>query len=234
MGNWQQRPRGYARSRGRNPLDSVDRQTRCTNCESINHWYAECPDLHADNVETPKNEVQITLFQSGINHEQDMKGFVRESLSAAVVDCGASKTVCGHTWLNCYLDTLQETERSAVKSDRSCSVFKLGDEVRVSSNRRVVIPAHIGDKNVSIQTEVVDSDVPLLFSKPSLQRANAKIDFENDTITMLGTSSNLLHTSTGHYAIPIGKEKALHQLEHEDVNVTLVTNGVSNDDKRKV
>ena len=52
---------------------------------------------------------------------------------------------------------------------------------------------------------------------------------------MLGTSSNLLHTSTGHYAIPIGKEKALlHQLEHEDVNVTLVTNGISNDDKRKV
>ena len=48
---------------------------------------------------------------------------------------------------------------------------------------------------------------------------------------MLATSSNLLHTSTGHYAIPIGKKEALHQLEHEDVNVTMVTNGISNDKK---
>ena len=74
---------------------------------------------------------------------------MRESSSAAVVDCGASKTVCGETWLNCHLDTLQETEKSAVKSDRSCSIFKFGDVVR-------------GDKNVSIQTLIARSSFPTL------------------------------------------------------------------------
>ena len=75
-----------------------------------------------------------------------MKGFVRESFSAAVVDCGASKTVCGEAWLNCYLlDTLQEAEESVVESHSKGSVFKFGDGARVSSNRKVIIPAHIGN-----------------------------------------------------------------------------------------
>ena len=46
------------------------------------------------------------------------------------------------------------------------------------------IPAQIGDTKCSIETEVVDIDLPLLFSKDSLKRAKAVLDMCNNKATM--------------------------------------------------
>ena len=60
-------------------------------------------------------------------------------------------------------------------------------------------------KEVTIQTDVVDSDIPLLLSRTAMKKAAIKMDLENDTATIMGRGVALNLTSSGHYCIPIDK-----------------------------
>ena len=50
-----------------------------------------------------------------------------EFLCAAVLDSGASRTVHGQCWMNCYLETLNESELKDVETFESNGAFKFGD-----------------------------------------------------------------------------------------------------------
>ena len=60
----------------------------------------------------------------------------------------------------------------------------------------------VGGLKVSIETDVVSYDLPLLLSKYSMQKANTKLDFENNTV-MFGREIDLTFTTSGHYCIPM-------------------------------
>ena len=78
------------------------------------------------------------------------------------------------------------------------------------------IPAQIGDTKCSIETEVVDIDLPLLFIKDSLKRAKAVLDMCNNKATMFHEPVELNYTSTGHYCIDIsGKQETKYNKESE-------------------
>ena len=55
------------------------------------------------------------------------KTFVDEALSTAILDSGCTRTVCGQTWMNCYLDTLLKEESDQVVTESSETFFKFGD-----------------------------------------------------------------------------------------------------------
>ena len=58
-------------------------------------------------------------------------------------------------------------------------------EMKVAaSEKNVVIPCNIAGKNVSLKTDVVKSEIPLLLSKKSMKAAESKIDFVNDRICL--------------------------------------------------
>ena len=58
-------------------------------------------------------------------------------------------------------------------------------------------------KNVFIETDVVEAEIPMLLSKNSMKKGNAKLDFVNDTIDICGETTKLNFTSSGHYMIDI-------------------------------
>ena len=60
------------------------------------------------------------------------------------------------------------------------------------------IPARIAGKLVTVITDVVESNIPLLFS---LQKMNAQIHYGNDTAVILGNKVDLNFTSSGHHCI---------------------------------
>ena len=99
--------RGFARGglgrkskRGRNPSNENGYTSKCVICESINHWAANCPDVLFSQDCSPDNSFDdydhhVTLFQSNLISEESIKVFVSESLSAAILDSGATATVSG-------------------------------------------------------------------------------------------------------------------------------------------
>ena len=219
-----------------NPLGSDGYISRCMICQSVCHWANQCP--HAYENQQKYGEVSITMYKTDFTkYKEEMSVLVGETWSMAVIDSGASSTVCGLNWYNCYVDSLTEENKRRIKMERSDTLFKFGDGEKIKSLRKVYIPIKIGEKDVMLQTDVVNTEIPLFLSKQAMKRGNAVIDFDSDVIviTMFGVEYLTTLTTSGHYAIPISIESNLmSKLESESTvsNVTLIASG--EEDKHKI
>ena len=83
--------------------------------------------------------------------------------------------------------------------------LKFGNGNKLNSLYKVTLPCVIADTEVSIVTDVVDSDIPLLLSKASMKTARTCLNFENEIVTMFKKKIPLRCTSSGNYHIPITK-----------------------------
>ena len=93
--------------------------------------------------------VQIQLL------EETMETLISERLSMAVLDSGCTKTVCGETWLNCYLETLSDEDKKLLHVEDSNSVFESGDSKLIKSNKKGTFLTVIADQKVMLTTNVI-------------------------------------------------------------------------------
>ena len=66
------------------------------------------------------------------------------------------------------------------------------------SNKIVKIPATIWSKNVMIEANVVNNDIPLLLSRDSMKRANMIVNFNTDKAVLFGEEVSLHSTKCEH------------------------------------
>ena len=193
-------------------------QTRCAICESINHWAQDCPDKGSRDFNT-----LCCPYQSDYDHPNKLKNLVVESWNAAVLDSGASKTVCGQSWLDCYIESLNESNKSILSYNEASNFYRFGDGKRICSTKSVKLPVVIGQQPVTIESDVVHCDVPLLMSRSSMKRSNMHLNSENDTANTFNQDINLIVTKSGHYAILLTvPRQLLHEFERNgSVNITL-------------
>ena len=185
-----------------NPLYSEGNVSRCNICDRKFHWARKCPDAYENQSQDSRGRTEtISLFQSLNHYANDMRVFVGETLSCAVLDSGCTQTVCGRKWLECYRDSLSNED--IVEEKPSTVAFKFGSGKPVTSTKRTVILAVIGSKEVNLETDMIDVDIPLLMSKSAMKKAETVLNFNEDCVTMFGEQQPLLKTSSGHYAIPI-------------------------------
>ena len=111
--------------------------------------------------------------------------FLGETLGSAVLDSGASSTVCGTKWYKCFLETLTDAQKKKIVKRKGVRTFKFGDGNKLNSLYKVILPCVIADIEVSIITDVMNSDIPLLLSKDAMKKAGTCLSFEDDTVTML-------------------------------------------------
>ena len=96
---------------------------------------------------------------------------------------------------------------ASIRKRRKTS-FRFGDGYSVESEKTVTVPAKIGKKNIMIKTNVIDTNLPLLLRK-QLKKANLKIDFSNETVSMSDRKDKIVFTSRGHYPVPISETNYL-------------------------
>ena len=70
------------------------------------------------------------------------------------------------------------------------------------------MPVTIGNDKISLETDVVDIDIPLLLSKATMKKSSTVIDFNKDT-AMFGKQQPSVKTTSGHYAIPLTKRQQI-------------------------
>jgi hypothetical protein len=122
-----------------------------------------------------------------------------------ILDSGCTATVCGRAWLNCYLDSLSPDQLKCVERRKSNTIFQFGGGERLKSQGQYEIPVTILDRNMCIQTDVVDSSIPLLWSRKDMKSASVKIDLENDRLEVLGQNVPMEFTESGHICLPLLK-----------------------------
>ena len=202
-----------------NPLNRYGKPSRCAVCGSVYHWAKSCPDQEESlNVcsqsakldrndytsSDADNEVHFSLFV-GYNGTGDnkLKSLVNECIGHALLDSGCSKTVSGEVWLNQYCQSLSDFDKTCVKEEPSNSNFTFGDGKKVKASKKVTVPCYINGKRSIIDTEVVESNVPLLLSKKSMKKGGMIINFKDDSLTMGNERIALKSTNSGHYLLPL-------------------------------
>ena len=193
-----------------NPQDRTGNMTICFNCGSRFHWSYDCPYGHSSRnkhgVEMEKDfSVPHMVLISKQKRKYSGDIFLSETLGSAVLDSGASSTVCGTKWYKCFLETLTDAQKKKIVKIKGVRTFKFGNGNKLNSLYKVILPCVITDIEVSIITDVVNSDIPLLLSKDAMKRAGTCLTFEDDTVTMLKKKIPLTCTSSGHNYIPITK-----------------------------
>ena len=212
------------RKKGRNPLDMYGNITRCQICDSVNHWRNSCPDR---NISTYQEEVEVDnkdLWEEEekltyeISHavtlgeeieDPTLLTYTCETMSVGVLDSGAPNSVCGSKWLKCYLSTLSEKDKKEVTYEKTNNYYKFGCCRKIKADQKVTIPAVIGEKDIMIKMDTVEGELPLLLSRQFMKKTKADLNFEDDTIQILGQKLNLILTESGHYALPLGKNRQI-------------------------
>lgn len=151
-------------------------------------------------------EDEHAVLFTGYNKEEVRRLGV-DARNCAVLDSACSSTVCGDSWINNYIQSLDKDDRQKVKQTEGQRVFKFGGGTCLKSKGEYSLPAVIAGKEVMIKTDVVESDIPLLLSRTAMKKAAIKMDLENDTATIMGKEVALNLTTSGHYCIPIDKSE---------------------------
>ena len=204
---------------GKNPILRNGQPTRCNICQSINHWRNDCPDKLVSEATYLVNEVVL-------HHCNDivLKSLVAETWCSAVLDSGATSTVCGINWFNEFRSSLSDSEVDKISYSESNKPYKFGDGKCINATKSARIPAHFGNNSISIQADIVNAEIPLLLSNSSMKRLRMSVNFDNDTADILGNSVPLATTSAGLYALPITKPvQLLHRFEEQDQQQTTLT-----------
>ena len=128
-----------------------------------------------------------------------------ESFGLAIIDTGCPRTASGKIWLKAYTDSLSLKDRHSITSKASSHKFRFGDGKHYKSDKYVILPIYINGHRYKLGVEVVDCDIPLLLSRETLHRANARIDIANDSIQILGESVPMITTTSGHICLRIGR-----------------------------
>ena len=204
-GNWRDKQETqYPKARGKNPLSKSGAQTRCRNCQSINHWENKCPDKEVSDTSLLLNEVVLHA-----NDDVVLKTLLADTWSCAVLDCGATSTVCGTKWFDEFKSSLSPDLQNKITIEESSKPFRFGDGVIVNSTKRASIPAFIGQNYVQIVTEIVEANIPLLLSIESLKKGKFTLEFGSDQLIGLGQKINLHTATNGLYALPLTKNRQL-------------------------
>ena len=124
-----------------------------------------------------------------------------DARNCAVLDSACSSTVCSDNWVNSYAESLDKDDKAKVKQSAGQKVFKFGGGC-LKSKGEYSLPAVIAGKEVTIKTDVVESDIPFLLSRTTMDKAAIKLDLETDTAVLMGEEVALNLTSSGHYCIP--------------------------------
>ena len=140
--------------------------------------------------------------------------------------------------MGCYIDSLPEEKQTKISYSKSQNMFKFGSGDPVKSLHKVKIPTSIGNQDIFIESDVVDNNIPMLLSKSAMKKAHRSIDFQSDTVTMLGQKQQVIITTSGHYAIPLCNNQQILKDSVKSPDKTRVTllsrNNDLMSDKKKV
>ena len=204
---------GANRRKRRNPLGTNGRLLLCKSCGSYRHLIAKCPDswenmdkLKANKIrnEYDYTEDPLVVFTKHETNDNVQQGF--NDSNFAVLDSACSVTVCGENWLNNYMQSLSRCDRRKVQQKGSKTAFKFRGGRMLKSEGEYWLPVVIAGKEVTVRTEVVKSDIPLLLSREAMKKAGVKINLKKDTVTIFGEDQVLKITPSGHCCVPIGRK----------------------------
>ena len=71
---------------------------------------------------------EVVLFQADYQHLASLKNLVSESKKSAITDIGATNTVTGESWMNTYIESLDDKDKAKLVFRDSANFIDLAME----------------------------------------------------------------------------------------------------------
>ena len=179
---------------GLNPSNKNKTVSKCVICRSVYHWSMDCPDQSSHNIDIDPGALE------SLQEYTEGGGY-----NATVISSNVSKSVCGLPWLRSYLNSLSPQEKSQIVETSSSHVFNFRKVGPVTSMKKLVIPLIKDDarrKQINVEVEVVDRNIPLCLSRSTLKRSKARIDSNTETVVISGVRCHFNISKHGlHYLL---------------------------------
>ena len=158
-----------------------------------------------ESEEELKEHIKILVYQEG-NVDVDPYH--------AVVDTGCPKTVCGKPFMDAFIAS--KGKNFQVKRKYEDQSFKFGDGNIYSSSLSHSIDVEIGDYKTTIETSVIDANIPLLLGMDYLKKWGVVIDTGKDKIQIRKSkeSFRIDPSKSNHWKLPIQNGRTLHKQAH--------------------
>ena len=154
------------------------------------------------------------------------KTFTSEADGAAGMDSCCTRTIMGKIWFESFKMKLTKKQRKFIKGPfKSETNFLFGNGGKKNSLGRYHLPLELHGCRAMMAVELVDSDIPLLISKPSMIRAGIVLDFCEHTTTVFGLKRNMEETSIGHPIIRVTPEGKLDEEVFQDEVLLMAEDG---------
>ena len=161
------------------------------------------------------------------------KTFTAEADGAAGMDSCCTRTIMGEVWFDSFKKKLTKETRKLVKGPfASQTNFLFGNGGKKDSLGRYHLPLDLHGCRAMMAVELVDSDIPLLISKPSMTRAGIVLDFCQHTTTVFGIKRNMMETSIGHPIIGVLPQGVKE--EFQDVVLMTMADGSEPEDRQSL
>ena len=121
-------------------------QLRCLICESINHFVQNCSGTK--NQDTYFSQ-EVDLFQADYDHPAKIRSLVSESRNSAILDIRATNTVTEESWMNKYIESLDDKDTEKIVFRGSTDVC-FGNEKTVPATKNADVPVVIRSKHVIV------------------------------------------------------------------------------------
>ena len=191
----------------------------------MNHWYRNCPDRDTNGGETVDVVESVHIVEAGCNKSaivhNNRSDVDTSTKNRGILDTACTSSVCGDPWISRFIASLPETARKRVKKIDTQTKFVFGDGKSSWSKYKIRLPVEICTVRCFIVVDVIDGNLPLLFSKSAMKRMKAVIDTINDAVPVFDqkTPNEMLITKSGHYALDLtftGRGKWSEQTECEE------------------
>ena len=134
----------------------------------------------------------------------ETKTFTAEAEGAAGMDSCCSRTLMGKKWFNSYKELAPRMMLKGIKGPEESNVsFTFGNGGKMFSSGRYTLPVLIHGQKITLSVELVNSDIPLLLSKSTMQKCGVVLDFALGKVTAFGITQNMKMTTIGHPIIRV-------------------------------
>ena len=197
---------------------------QCYICGKDDHCFRDCPYNTFPQAQNNSGS-KATFFKSDFAlDEQESTFLIGETTNKALLDTGASSTVCGRTWFTVYEESLTDKEKAEILSEDGVKSFKFGDGKAVTASEKKTIPITLCGNDILLEVHIVENDIPLLLSRESMKRMKLIIDMEADKVYMGKGEENLQITKSGHVVIPISRCADKFPSHQQEIDSTFYVN----------
>ena len=159
----------------------------------------------SDTESDSDKEVYCSVYCA--DNPDDLSSFTVEAINKAALDTCATANIAGEKWTNIYLNALPKNMKKKVKGPiESQKQFVFGNQGKLKSLGKYIIPVKIGGEDNEITIDVIRSDIPLLLSKGEMKKLGMVLDIKNDKGYINEKPLTLMTTNAGHYVVDLLNE----------------------------